>query len=79
MRYPPLNSLRMFESAGRHLNFRVASEELRVTHSAVAQQIRALEQALGVALFYRSSRSLSLTDPGKKYLASIQRALKTIA
>jgi LysR family glycine cleavage system transcriptional activator len=69
----------MFESAGRHLNFRVASEELRVTHSAVAQQIRALEQALGVALFYRSSRSLSLTDPGKKYLASIQRALKTIA
>jgi LysR family glycine cleavage system transcriptional activator len=74
-----LNALRVFESAGRHLNFRVASEELGVTHSAVAQQVRGLEEALGIKLFERSSRSLSLSESGKKYLIPIQKALKAIA
>jgi LysR family transcriptional regulator, glycine cleavage system transcriptional activator len=69
----------MFESAARHLNFRIAADELGLTHSAVAQQIRALEQALDVKLFRRLSRSLALTDAGRIYLASVQRALRMIA
>jgi LysR family glycine cleavage system transcriptional activator len=79
LRLPPLNALRMFESAARHLNFRIASEELGLTQSAVAQQVRALEQTLNVKLFDRLARSLALTDAGRKYLAAIQRALRTIA
>jgi len=78
-RYPPLNALRMFESAARHLNFRVASEELCVTQGAVAQQVRALEQALGVRLFDRLPRALALTDAGQRYLKPVQRALSMIA
>ena len=78
-RYPPLNALRMFESAARHLNFRVASEELCVTQGAVAQQVRALEEALGVKLFERLPRALALTEAGQRYLKPIQRALSTIA
>ena len=50
---PPLNALRAFEVSGRHLNFRVASEELGVTQGAVAQQVRLLEDHLGLALFHR--------------------------
>lgn len=77
-RYPPLNALRMFESAARHLNFRVASDELCVTQGAVAQQVRALEEALGVKLFDRLPRSLALTEAGQRYLKPIQRALSMI-
>jgi LysR family glycine cleavage system transcriptional activator len=79
LRYPPLNSLRMFESAARHLNFRIASEELGVTQGAVAQQVRGLEEELKVKLFDRLPRSLALTDAGRTYLAPVQRALKMIA
>lgn len=78
-RYPPLNALRMFESAARHLNFRVASEELCVTQGAVAQQVRALEDALGVKLFDRLPRTLALTEAGQRYLKPVQRALSMIA
>lgn len=79
LQYPPLNALRMFESAARHLNFRVASEELGVTQGAVAQQVRGLEEELNVKLFDRLPRSLALTDAGRTYLAPVQRALKMIA
>ncbi|WP_163360047.1 LysR family transcriptional regulator, partial [Enterobacter hormaechei] len=44
---PPLATLRAFDAAARHLNFRLAAEELNVTHGAVAQQVRALEASLG--------------------------------
>ena len=47
-RLPPLNALKAFEAAGRHLNFRLAAEEIGVTQGAVAQQVRALEARLGV-------------------------------
>jgi len=48
-RLPPLNALRAFEASARHLNFRVAAEELSVTQGAVAQHIRGLEADLGVS------------------------------
>lgn len=55
---PPLNALRAFEAAGRRLSFRAAADELGVTQGAVAQQVRALEDHLGLALFRRLPRGL---------------------
>jgi len=74
IRLPPLNGLRAFEAAARHLNFRLAAEELGVTQSAVAQQVRALEANLGFSLFERLSRSLALTDQGRRYASQLNRA-----
>lgn len=71
---PPLNSLRAFEAAGRALSFRAAAEELAVTQGAVAQQVRGLEDHLGLALFHRLPRGLSLTPEGRVYLAEISAA-----
>ncbi len=78
-RFPPLNALKAFEAAGRQLNFRLAAEEIGVTHGAVAQHVRALEARLGVKLFKRLPRGLALTDEGRKYLAPIARAFGLIA
>lgn len=60
-RYLPLNPLRAFEAAARHLSFTRAAIELNVTHAAVSQQVRALEEQLGCVLFTRVSRGLVLT------------------
>ncbi|THK37842.1 transcriptional regulator GcvA [Ensifer sp. MPMI2T] len=78
-KFPPLNALRMFESSARHLNFRLAAEELGVTQGAVAQQVRALEEHLEVKLFDRLPRGLDLTDSGRRYLKPVQRALSLIS
>ncbi len=78
MRSPNLNSLRMFDAAARHLNFRHAADELNLTQGAVAQQIRRLESDLGFQLFTRKARGLALTDLGKKYHKPISRALGMI-
>lgn len=75
---PPLNALRAFEAAGRKLNFRAAADELGVSQGAVAQQVRALEDHLGVALFYRLPRGLALTPPGTAYLAGMTRAFNAM-
>lgn len=76
---PPLNGLRAFDAAGRHLNFRVAAEELGVTQGAVAQQVRGLEEHLGLRLFLREPRGLAFTEEGRGYHAAIARALADIA
>lgn len=76
---PPLNSLKAFEAAGRHLNFRRASEELGVTQGAVAQHVRALENLLKIKLFHRHARGLALTDEGRRYLQPLRRAFDMIA
>ncbi len=60
----PLNALRAFESAARHLSFTRAADELCVTQAAISHQVKGLEQRLGMALFRRSSRGLKLTDEG---------------
>jgi len=73
-----LNLLRTFEVAARHRSFKVAAHELCVTASAVSQQIKNLEDQLGVALFERHPRGLALTEVGRRYLASIQPHLAAI-
>ncbi|PKG38291.1 transcriptional regulator GcvA [Psychromonas sp. Urea-02u-13] len=75
---PPLNSLRTFESAARHLSFTLAAKELFVTHGAVSKQIKTLEQYLDLPLFIRLHRKLQLTDEAKQYLPKIQAALQSI-
>ena len=55
-RLPPLNSLRVFEAAARHLSFTRAAEELFVTQAAVSHQIKALEEFLSLKLFRRRNR-----------------------
>jgi LysR family glycine cleavage system transcriptional activator len=78
-RLPALNALRAFEVAARHLNFRLAAEELGVTQGAVAQHVRALEAQLGLQLFDRNPRSLSLTPAGRGYVGHIRRAFEIIS
>ena len=76
---PPLNPLRAFEVAARHLSFTRAAEELFVTPSAVSHQIKTLEESLGIALFTRDAKALSLTAAGKAYLPGVQQAFKQLA
>jgi DNA-binding transcriptional LysR family regulator len=74
-RLPPLNTMRLFEAAGRLGSFKAAAEELHVTPSAVSHGIQSLEDWLGVALFTRGNRSLALTPAGAAYLPQVRQAL----
>ncbi|UVK56388.1 LysR family transcriptional regulator [Mesorhizobium sp. AR02] len=75
MEYVPLNAIRAFEAAARHLSFSAAGEELHVTHPAISHQIRRLEEWLGVPLFHRGARKVRLTDAGVILQASASGAL----
>ncbi len=68
----PLNGLRVFDAAARHLSFTKAADELAVTPAAVGQQIRALEDMLGVVLFRRTSKGLELTHEADKGLDALR-------
>jgi len=68
----PLNALRVFDAAARHLSFTRAADELAVTPAAVGQQIRALEDVLGVVLFRRTSKGLELTDEAEAGLDALR-------
>lgn len=68
---PPLNALRAFEAAGRLGSFKEAAAELHVTHGAVSQHVRLLEEWLGASLFDRYNRRVMLTPAAKVYLAEI--------
>lgn len=68
----PLNALRVFDAAARHLSFTRAADELAVTPAAVGQQIRALEDVLGVVLFRRTSKGLELTDEAESGLEPLR-------
>lgn len=70
-RLPPLNALKAFEAAGRHLSFSRAAEELHVTPAAVGHQIKALEEYLGVELFIRRNRSIELSEAGQSLFPGI--------
>ncbi len=76
---PPLNALRAFESSARHLSFKKASEELNVTPSAISQQIKNLEDNLGVVLFHRSSSGLNISKEGQELLPVLEKAFNSIA
>lgn len=68
----PLNGLRVLDAAARHLSFTRAADELAVTPAAVGQQIRALEDALGVVLFRRTPKGLELTHECEASLAALR-------
>jgi DNA-binding transcriptional LysR family regulator len=78
-RLPPLNTLRLFEAAGRKLSFKLAAEELDVTPSAVSHGVQTLEDWLGAPLFHRSRRGISLTTAGEGYLPAVAEALRLLA
>lgn len=78
-RLPPLNALRAFEAAARHLSIKDAADELAVTPGAVSQMIKGLELRLGVRLFNRSHRSIALTEAGRDYLPTIRNAFRQIS
>jgi LysR family transcriptional regulator, glycine cleavage system transcriptional activator len=77
-RLPSLNGLRAFEAAARHLSFTQAAAELNVTQTAISHQIKRLEEELGIRLFVRQNRALSLTAEAKEYLPGIRAAFNDL-
>jgi DNA-binding transcriptional LysR family regulator len=75
---PPLDLLRGFESAARHLSFTRAAAELFLTQSAVSRQIQALEEFVGTPLFERRHKALVLTEPGQAYYRVVAGALEQL-
>jgi LysR family glycine cleavage system transcriptional activator len=78
-RLPPLNALRAFEAAARHLSFKDAGEELSVTPTAISHQIRGLEEYLGFQVFHRLTRALELTREGRAMLPKVREGLECFA
>ncbi|HTJ94770.1 MAG TPA: LysR substrate-binding domain-containing protein [Pararobbsia sp.] len=76
---PPLNAVRAFEAAGRHVSFTKAATELSVTHGAVSRQVALLESWLGTPLFRRTASQLLLTDAGRSYLGEASAVLDRLA
>lgn len=72
----PLNALRAFDAAARHLSFKKAAEEISVTPAAISQQIRSLEEYLGVQLFIRDKQVLRLTKQAERALPSLEDAFE---
>lgn len=77
-RFPPLNALRAFEAAARHLSFKNAARELHVTPGAVSHQVKLLEDHLGVALFRRLTRALELTSEAQAMLPKVREGLESL-
>ncbi|MEH6445570.1 MAG: transcriptional regulator GcvA [Oceanospirillaceae bacterium] len=77
-RMPPLNALKAFEAAARHLSFTKAAQELNVTQAAISHQVRTLEEYLSASLFNRSSQRLSLTESGRTLLPNITQAFNLV-
>ncbi len=75
---PPLDLLRGFEAAARHMSFTRAAAELFVTQSAVSRQVQALEEFLGVELFERRHKALALTPAGHAYQRAVGAALDEV-
>jgi LysR family glycine cleavage system transcriptional activator len=76
---PPLNALRAFEAAARHLSFTRAADELHVTQGAVSHRIRSLEEVLGRPLFRRVGRTVELSEVGEAYLPIVRGAFELLA
>jgi len=77
-RLPPLNALKAFEAAGRHLSVKKAAAELNVTPAAVSHQIKALEDFLGVKLFLRRNRALELTEAARACLPKLREGFDSL-
>ncbi|XXF81026.1 transcriptional regulator GcvA [Myxococcaceae bacterium GXIMD 01537] len=76
---PPLNALRSFEAAARHLHMGRAARELGVTHGAVSRQVHVLEEHLGSRLFTRTGRGLELTELGQELAERATRMFEELA
>jgi len=77
-RLPPLNAIRAFEAAARHMSITLAADELNVTPGAVSRQIKTLEETLGLQLLLRSHRQISLTRHGRDYYRAVSRAINML-
>ena len=77
-RFPPLNAMRAFLAAARHLSFSRAGAELNVTHGAISRQVRSLEEFLGVSLFERQVRKVALTAEGQQLYVETNPAMEQI-
>jgi len=78
-RLPPLNALRVFEAAARHLSFKEAANELSITQAAVSHQIKSLEDYLGVQLFKRGGRGVQLTEAARAALPRLRDGFDALA
>src|SRR5947199_53662 len=78
-RLPPLNALRVFEAAARHLSFKEAANELSITQAAVSHQIKSLEEYLGVELFRRAGRGVQLTEAARACLPKLREGFESLA
>lgn len=77
--FPPLTCLRSFEATSRLGSVTLAAKELHVTHSAISQQIKVLEEIIGLTLFVREGRGLRVSEDGRLYALQIRQALGDIA
>lgn len=75
---PPVNSIRAFEAASRHLQFQQAAEELGITPAALSYQIRQLEDHLGLKLFRRLNRSVELSKEGRTIAPGVVEAFENL-
>jgi LysR family glycine cleavage system transcriptional activator len=78
-RLPPLNALRVFEAAARHLSFKDAANELSITQAAVSHQVKSLEDFLGVELFRRAGRGVQLTEAARECLPLLREGFDALA
>jgi len=78
-RLPPLNALRVFEAAARHLSFKSAAVELSITQAAVSHQVKSLEEYLGVDLFRRAGRGVQLTEAARACLPKLREGFDSLA
>ncbi len=78
-RLPPLNALRAFEAAARHLSFATAAKELHVTPAAISHQIKGLEEHLALKLFRRLARGLQLTRAGQALVPKLREGFERLA
>jgi LysR family glycine cleavage system transcriptional activator len=78
-RLPPLNALRVFEAAARHLSFKEAAAELHITQAAVSHQVKSLEEYLGVQLFRRTARGVTLTEAARACLPKLREGFDALA
>jgi LysR family glycine cleavage system transcriptional activator len=77
--FPPIASLRSFEAVARLGSVTLAAKELHVTHSAISQQIKTLEEMVGVKLFIRQGRGVQINEEGRLYALQVREALNHIA
>jgi LysR family glycine cleavage system transcriptional activator len=78
-RLPPLNALRVFEAAARHLSFKEAANELNITQAAVSHQVKSLEEYLGVELFRRAGRGVQLSEAARACLPRLREGFDALA